>query len=215
MFDCRLMRISVRRIHAMVVVALWLAGSATMPAQTPDALRIRLANMEQDIAMLKAQVAQMRVDQEQLLRENESLRKQLELTRSAANERLTGYADLTTLNTRLESLRRELQMANEANRREIVAEVTRQMERLAVTTEEAMKTLAQSVDARPQYQPEVAFSEDYSREGQVYVVQPGDTLSRIASRYDSTVRDITNANKITDPTKIQVGQTLFIPQTRD
>ena len=55
------------------------------------------------------------------------------------------------------------------------------------------------------------FNDDFSKEGGQYTIQKGDTLSSIASRTNTSVKDIINANRITDPTKIQVGQTLFIP----
>jgi murein DD-endopeptidase MepM/ murein hydrolase activator NlpD len=45
----------------------------------------------------------------------------------------------------------------------------------------------------------------------VYVVQPGDTLFRIAQRFDTTVEAIAAANGIADPSLIRVGQKLVIP----
>jgi LysM repeat protein len=43
-------------------------------------------------------------------------------------------------------------------------------------------------------------------------VQAGDTLAVIAKNNNAKLSDIINANKIADPTRIRVGQTLFIPQ---
>ncbi len=42
-------------------------------------------------------------------------------------------------------------------------------------------------------------------------VQPGDTIGEIARNYDVTVRELLDANGITDPRKLRVGQTLIIP----
>jgi LysM repeat protein len=47
--------------------------------------------------------------------------------------------------------------------------------------------------------------------GGVYVVQPGDTLSRIAARFGVTIQAIMSANGITNPNLIFVGQRLTIP----
>lgn len=47
--------------------------------------------------------------------------------------------------------------------------------------------------------------------GTIYVVQPGDTLSRIASRFGTTVSAIAQANGITNINYIYVGQRLLIP----
>lgn len=44
-----------------------------------------------------------------------------------------------------------------------------------------------------------------------YVVQPGDTLSAIARRYGTTVTAIANANGLSNPNHIYVGQRLYIP----
>lgn len=45
----------------------------------------------------------------------------------------------------------------------------------------------------------------------VHVVQPGETLFRIATRYGVTVADVAAANGIADPTVIYAGQQLIIP----
>lgn len=47
--------------------------------------------------------------------------------------------------------------------------------------------------------------------GYSHVVEAGQTLSAIAEAYGVSVRAIMKANKIADPTKLQVGQKLFIP----
>lgn len=44
-----------------------------------------------------------------------------------------------------------------------------------------------------------------------YVVQKGDTLAIIARKTGARTQDIINANKLSDPSKIQAGQTLFVP----
>lgn len=47
--------------------------------------------------------------------------------------------------------------------------------------------------------------------GRTHVVQPGETLYRIALRYGVTVEVIARANALPDPTRIFPGQTLTIP----
>jgi len=46
-----------------------------------------------------------------------------------------------------------------------------------------------------------------------HVVQPGETLFRIAQRYGVTVEALADANGLSDPTRIQPGQVLKIPRT--
>lgn len=55
-----------------------------------------------------------------------------------------------------------------------------------------------------------------NKESRTYIVQSGDTLSKIAKEYYGDANkymDIYNANtdKLSDPDKIQVGQELVIP----
>ena len=44
-----------------------------------------------------------------------------------------------------------------------------------------------------------------------YVVQPGDTLTKIAVRFNVTVETLARANHLDDPNALRVGQTLTIP----
>jgi LysM repeat protein len=44
-----------------------------------------------------------------------------------------------------------------------------------------------------------------------YTVQKGDTLALIAKNTGAKFSDIVNANKLADPSRIRIGQTLFIP----
>ena len=58
---------------------------------------------------------------------------------------------------------------------------------------------------------QTTFAEDYSKEGVSYTVQKGDTLALIAKKTGAKTQDIINANKLSDPSRINAGQTLFIP----
>jgi spore germination protein len=48
---------------------------------------------------------------------------------------------------------------------------------------------------------------------QIYTIQSGDTLFAIARTFNSSVNDIVNANRIPDPERLVVGQTIVIPIT--
>ncbi len=47
----------------------------------------------------------------------------------------------------------------------------------------------------------------------LYIVKAGDTLSRIADEFQTTIDEIMTLNSLADPNLIEVGQTLRIPQT--
>jgi LysM repeat protein len=49
---------------------------------------------------------------------------------------------------------------------------------------------------------------------QIYVVQPGDTLSGIAVRFDVTIEALANRNGIDQPENLRSGQRLVIPRPR-
>jgi LysM repeat protein len=65
---------------------------------------------------------------------------------------------------------------------------------------------------QPQPQP-TATPVPPPTDGQLYVVVPGDTLSRIARRFNTTYQAIAAANGIVNPNLIFVGQRLTIPGT--
>ncbi len=48
---------------------------------------------------------------------------------------------------------------------------------------------------------------------QIYVIQPGDTVSEIAKKFGLRWIDIATANKLEDVNKIYAGQELIIPAT--
>ncbi len=51
--------------------------------------------------------------------------------------------------------------------------------------------------------------------GPVYIVQPGDNLSSIASRFNISLADLMSANNISDPNQLYAGQQLVIPGLQD
>jgi LysM repeat protein len=59
--------------------------------------------------------------------------------------------------------------------------------------------------------PGATTSSSSATGGRVYIVQRGDTLSRIAARYGTTVNAIVKANNLSNPNYIYAGQRLIIP----
>ncbi|MFP4259624.1 MAG: LysM peptidoglycan-binding domain-containing protein [Opitutales bacterium] len=173
-----------------------------------DSLRVVVANLNEDVGLLAQQVKTLRLEIEEMRRENARLRKQVDSARA------NGYteAQIDDLTSAIETLRREYREADEAQKAQITKEVTRQVEALAKETEKAIGVVAEAVGAEPQVNSPVHFSEDYPETGITYTVRSGDTLSKIAREHGSTVKHIQNANKIVNPARdLQVGQTIFIP----
>ncbi|HNX04108.1 MAG TPA: LysM peptidoglycan-binding domain-containing protein [Opitutales bacterium] len=193
---------------ALVAAALCLPASGALAQQNSDARRI--SDLEQDVQALKEQIGQMNIQMEELARINADLRGQLGKSTQVNNANLV---TLSQMDAQLANLRAEMMRAQTSQKNEIIDEVGRQIERLAQQTQQAIQAQAasQPVVAAP-VTPAAQPTGNFPKTGVSYTVQKGDTLSAIARRYDATIEDIKNANNITDPTKIRVGQILFIPQ---
>jgi len=169
------------------------------PAQV-DNTRVELANLRQDVLLLTQRVGELTMTVEQLNRDNGALQ-------ARANQ---SFATVEQLNRAVAELNRTMQGALSEQKRDVLTQVANQIERLGRQTNAALDALAKNQATRPAVQ--TTFSEDFPKEGINYTVQNGDTLSGIAKKTGAKLADIRNANKITDDTRIRVGQTLFIPQ---
>jgi LysM repeat protein len=165
----------------------------------------QIANIEEDIRVLDERTRSLSLQVEQLTRENRQLREDME----RVNELTKSIVTVAELNRAVAEATRGYQSGD----REMLLKVTKQVEQLAKQTQAAIDSLAAGVASRPSAsKPKVHFTEDYPKNGIMYTVQSGDTISSIANRFNSTISWINNANKISEPRDLQVGQTLFIPQ---
>lgn len=183
----------------VAVVGLAVLGSRPVAAQS---LPMEIANLREDVRILAQRTGELSMRVEQLERENAELRRQ---TGGAAQT----YATVVQLNEAVAELNRTIRSAAANSRSETLQQVSVQMERLARQTNAAIDSLAKGMTTRATVQ--TTFSDDFPKEGVSYTVQRGETLSSIAQKHGVSMRDVQNANKIADPTKLQVGQTLFIP----
>lgn len=179
----------------------WMLTVAAVGAQT-NPLQFELANLREDMRGLVQRVGELSLRVEQLERDNAALR-------SSANAAADSYATVNQLNDAVADLNRAIKSASAGTRNEVLQKVAVQMEKLAQQTNSALDSLAKGMAKRAAVQ--TSFTEDYPKEGGTYIVQRGDTISSIAQKTGTRVQDIVNANKIADPTKLQVGQALFIP----
>lgn len=187
----------------------------------------QIAALREDVRGLSSMVREQNLVIEELQRKNRALEEKLSeyegALRTSRNQQSGNYATMSQVNRALEEMGENFRRSSRDQRREIVDQVTRQIDELARETQRAMDQLARDVSsgggrasggssAPAPAPPRSAFSDDYPEEGVSYTVQGGDTLSSIASRFDSRVRDIINANRLEDPDRLRVGQTLFLPQ---
>ncbi len=179
------------------------ALTATAVAQTSPP-QIELANLREDVRGLVQRVGDLALRVEQLERENTALR-----AKAGTTER--NFVTLAQLNDGLADLHRDLKAAVSSSKTETLQQIAGQMEKLATQTNAALDSLAKAQAVRPAVQ--TTFAENYAKEGTSYTVQKGDTLAVVAKKTNAKQQDIINANKLSDPSHITVGQTLFIPNS--
>jgi LysM repeat protein len=164
--------------------------------------QVELANLREDIRGLTQRVGELSLRIEQLERENGELHAK---SRSADKN----YVTLVQLNEAVADLNRVVKSTVATSKTETLQHVATQMEKLAKQTNSALEALGKNQASRPAGNS--SFTEDYPKEGVSYTVQKGDTLAVIAKKTGAKQQDIINANKISDPARIILGQTLFIP----
>lgn len=161
-----------------------------------------VANLKEDMRGLTQKLNEVSLHVEQLERENANLRSQIVAT---GDTKVT----LNQMNQALAELKQTVQTAATNQRAEILQTVAAQLEKLANQTNAALDALAKNQATRPPVQ--TAFADNFPKEGVSYTVQKGDTFDEIIKKTGARRQDVINANKLADPSRIQVGQTLFIP----
>lgn len=164
--------------------------------------QVELANLREDVRGLSQRLGELALKVEQLEREN----RELKSGQSAVSK---SYATVSELNDAVADLNRIIRSSVAASRSETLAQVAVQLEKLGKQTNAALDSLAKSQATRPAVT--INFSDDFPKEGVSYTVQKGDTLAVIAKKTGAKQQDIINSNKLADPSKINLGQTLFIP----
>jgi DNA repair exonuclease SbcCD ATPase subunit len=188
---------------------LFLSSGAAAQSSTAD-LRKRVANLTQDMLAVRDVIGDLRMEMEDLRRQNVRLRE--EVRRATAGRSAQGEV-LRQVDARLASLKAELLENDAATKKEIVASVSKQIDSLAAQMREALEKIADASAADPGSSPPPSFSEDYPKDGIMYLVRPGDTLSEIATAQGSRVQWIRDANKIVDVNRdLRAGETIFVPQ---
>ena len=178
---------------------------ATAALAQTSPTQVELANLREDVRGLVQRVGELGLRVEQLERENADFRRTAPDTKRA-------FATVEQLNEAVADLNRAIKANVAASKSETLQVVSTQLEKLAKQTNAALDSLAKAPapTARVTAQP-AAASDDAPREGVNYVVQKGDTLAVIAKKTGAKQQDIISANKISDPSLIKIGQTLFIP----
>jgi LysM repeat protein len=179
-----------------------LAGGVLAATAFGQNAQFEIANLREDVRGLTQKVGELTLRLEQLERENAELRQ-----RSSVADK--SYITMSQLNDAVADMARNIRATVAAAKSETLQHVSEQLEKLGKQTNAALDSLAKSQATRPAVQS--SFANDFPKEGISYTVQKGDSLAAIAKKTGAKQQDIVNANKISDPSRIVVGQTLFIP----
>ncbi len=171
--------------------------------------QVELANLREDVRDLSQRVNTLSLKVEQLERENSDLR-------GKAGSAEKSYATVAQLNEAIADLNRAIKSAVANSKNETLQQVGTQMEKLAKQTNAALDSLAKApAPSAPRSgstaSPPPTFSDNFPKDGTTYVVQKGDSLASIAKKLGAKQQDIINANRLPDPSKIMLGETLLIP----
>ncbi len=184
---------------------------------------VNLADVREDVRLLSQNLGALTLRVEQLDRRVAALQSQ----QASASANSQNFATVDQLNQAVADLNRTIKAAVATSRTEVLQRVAAQLEQLANQTNAALESInngsraprvggtaaaAPTPAAAPAAAPATTkFSDSYPKEGISYTVQRGDTLSKIATKTGAKIEDIINANKLSDPSRIRVGQALFIP----
>ncbi|MBC2603704.1 LysM peptidoglycan-binding domain-containing protein [Puniceicoccus vermicola] len=202
---------SIHMFARRICLLLLLLAPFSVSAQSTSDLRKQVANLTQDVNALRGLLGSLRIEVESLQRENAQLKAAIK--RSAAAQ--SSQADvLRQVDARIAAVKAELLREDAETRKDIISSVKKQMDSLASQVEVSLKKIAISGGGSTSSSvPPPAFTEDYPKDGIMYLVESGDTLSGIAAKHNSRVSWIRSANKIVDANRdLHAGETIFVPQ---
>ncbi len=205
--------ISIRR-KAVWVALLGLAfGPCAAFAQTTN-LAYQVANLTEDVRILGESIRSMRVELDNMRRENNQLREQVNSYETRVGNSMDQLATVGQLNLAVDKAVKQLEQRDEKMKNEIVLQVTKQITDFAGSVK---NSLSQIPAAPAKQDPGVltTFHNNFPQSGTLYIVRSGDTLSGIATKFNSTVDWVQNANQIPSPRHLQVGLKIFVPFKED
>jgi LysM repeat protein len=197
----------IRILHAGAPLALAALALAVGPGcatyfEDMNAQQVRqqedVRALQEQIQRLSGRIEGLEMETQRLAADNEAVRR-LASTAGESQGRLV-QGQVQELGARV----RQLETARESDRQAIVDDISRRV------ADMLKKTSTGSASGATRSSTPVRRSS--SSTGYEHVVKPGETLSAIAAAYGVTQAVIAQENGISDPSKVRVGQKLFIPE---
>ena len=174
------------------------AGCATLPSEDepPPASKADVEYLRGEVRSLRDRLA---------ATESEVGRVQGDVVASQSSQ--PGYASaaqLQPLQAQLEDLQRQIRALDDAraqDKKEIYDDISKKIATILTTSPSASASVSRPAKPR-----------SGSQSGIEHVVQPGESLSKIAAAYGVKMSVIVEENGLASPDSIRVGQKLFIPE---
>ncbi|MCG8527826.1 MAG: LysM peptidoglycan-binding domain-containing protein [Opitutales bacterium] len=201
----KLLNTTVARNTSLLTVLFALLASALIStsahAQSTTTTRKQLADLAQRFTELERKYSLLQLEVQNLSAENNKLRKDIAVLKS---EQGTKPVD-QVVDAKLDRHRKDTETYVKEQYQKVLDMLSSKIENVStarvVTTTPKTQTTSQKVE----------FTGTFPKNGVIYTVQSGDNLSKIAKRFGSSVKYIQNANKISNPNNVRIGQELFVP----
>jgi LysM repeat protein len=170
-----------------------------------SSVRNQMADLSQRFVELEQQYNLMKLQVDNLVAENNRLKQDIaQMKKGSSTEQVEAL-----IKARLDAQKRETDQLVKDQYERVLQMIAARLDGVSVARTSATITPTTTQTSPTATSP--SPTGDFPRNGVVYTVQSGDTLSKIATQHGSTVRFIQDANNITNPNTVQVGQKLFIP----
>ncbi len=195
---------------ALIVLTAGLFSQAN--AQSSN-LQYQVANMVEDQRLMMEQMRGLLAEMDEMRRENARLKNLVEEFEATAARQSGNYATVAQVNELVRKTAADLSARDEVVQRELTAMVNRELKKFANEVQKAVTSVP--TISQPDPNVKTDFPKNYPSTGVPYDVTQGDSLAGIANKLNSRVDWIQNANKISDPRLLQVGQRIFVPQASE
>jgi LysM repeat protein len=208
-----------RLFFGFALICTLLNGCAMQEMATKDEISQVQGNLSEEVITVKRSVSQVQMELDDALQRSQSLQQTMNSNQAALASRLESLENrLLALEEKIESieshsknaeskLQQSLQNQTKEMEMKRSADLDKMEQKLNIILEEVSKEneriLAELHSARP--------ISSQAGDG-FHVVQPGESLSRIASRYGLSPSALAQANNLTNPNSIRAGQKLKIPK---
>lgn len=174
-------------------------------------LQYQVANMVEDQRLMMEKMRGLLAEMDEMRRENARLRDRVRELESQVERQLGGYATVSQVNELVRKTVAALEARDTVLQQEMSAMVGAKLEAFGQTVNKAINSVP-AIEAPREGVITNFDTTGIPSSGIPHRVEPGESIASIAKKYDSRIDWIQHRNKISDPRRLQVGVTIFVPQ---